>query len=287
MKRPLAPLLLSALLALATTACGDDAPTHDEPMAVSISFKAMVGSQAFACGQTYTGLGTTGTTYQPKDFRLYVHNVRLISQEGTEVPVTLTEDGAWQKDGLALLDFEDKTGQCTNGTEATNDHILGTVPSGHYQGLRFTVGVPFEKNHLDASTAAAPLNVSTLYWSWTSGYMFIRLEGKTVGLPTGHNLHLGSTECQTSGPNQVKSCQHPNLFEVELASFDPSAARPVALDVAALYQGANLDTNQDQTAPGCMSSSDDTDCAPIFQRLGLGFGTAQADPSAQTFFHLE
>jgi hypothetical protein len=53
----------------------------------------VVGSQDFACGQLYTGVGTTATTYEPKDFRLYVHNVRLLSEEGTEVPVTLTEDG--------------------------------------------------------------------------------------------------------------------------------------------------------------------------------------------------
>ncbi|WP_224361456.1 MbnP family copper-binding protein [Hyalangium versicolor] len=288
MNRPLARTLLAALAAVATAACGDDEPNDptDTPQAVTLTFKPMVGSQPFACGQTYTGLGTTGTTYEPKDFRLYIHNVRLLSN-GTEVPVTLTQDGAWQQDGLALLDFEDKTGQCSNGTTATNNKIVGTVPSGHYTGLRFTVGVPFEKNHQDASTARAPLNVSTLFWGWAGGYKFIRLDGKTNGLPTGHNLHLGSTECQTSGPNQVTSCEHPNRFEVEIATFDPSASQAVVLDVATLFAGSNLDTNQESTAPGCMAELNDQDCAPLFQRMGLGFGSTQANPAGQVFFRKE
>lgn len=276
------PLALAALLA---TACGDE-PSQPEPPTITIAFKAMVGSQPFACGQAYTGLGTTATTYEPKDFRLYVHNVRLLSQ-GAEVPVTLTHDGAWQRDGVALLDFENKSGLCSNGTEATNERLVGTAPDGHYQGLRFTVGVPFEKNHLDGSTAAAPLGVSTLFWGWEGGYKFIRLDGRTLGLPNGHSVHLGSTGCQMSGPNQVTSCQYGNRFEVEIADFDPTQAQRVVLDVAALLSGSNLDVNQAQTHPGCMSTHDDPDCAPIFQRLGLAFGGTPANPASQTFFRKE
>lgn len=276
------PLLLACLALLA--ACGGEEPGHEQK--VTLTFKPMVGSKAFACGQKYTGLGTTGTAFEPKDFRLYIHDVRLLSH-GSEVPVALTEDGAWQKEGLALLDFEDKTGLCVNGTEAMNDRIVGMAPAGHYHGLRFTVGVPFEKNHQDASTASAPLNVSTLFWGWAGGYKFIRLDGRTTGLSNGHNLHLGSTGCQSSAPNQVASCQNGNRFEVEFTSFDPAAPRDVVLDVAALFAGSNLDVNQPQTPPGCMSGTDDQDCAPIFQRLGLGFGNLQANPGGQTFFRME
>jgi uncharacterized repeat protein (TIGR04052 family) len=279
--RSVLPLALATLLA----ACGDE-PAQEAPP-LTITFKPMVGSQPFACGQTYTGLGTTGTTYEPKDFRLYVHNVRLLAHGVEEVPVTLTDDGAWQQGGVALLDFENKQGLCSNGTEAMNARLVGTVPGNHYVGLRFTVGVPFEKNHQDASTAAAPLGVSTLFWGWEGGYKFIRLDGRTAGLPNGHNLHLGSTGCQTSGPNQVTSCQYGNRFEVEIADFDPTKSQGVVLDVAALLAGSNLDVNQAQTHPGCMSTPDDPDCAPIFQRLGLAFGGTPANGASQTFFRKE
>ena len=283
MKTSLGSILPLALAALLATACGDE---HKAPLNLSIAFKPMVGSQPFACGQVYTGVGTTATTYEPKDFRLYVHNVRLLS-DGAEVPVTLTDDGAWQQDGLALLDFEDKTGLCSNGTEATHDRLVGTVPDGHYLGLRFTVGVPFEKNHQDVSTATAPLSVSTLFWSWEGGYKFLRMDGRTPGLPNGHSFHLGSTGCQTVGPNQVTSCQQANRFEVDLADFDPTQPQRVVLDVAALFSGSNMDANQAQTPPGCMSAPDDSDCAPLFQRLGLAFGDLPANPANQLFFRKE
>jgi uncharacterized repeat protein (TIGR04052 family) len=287
MKLPLGRALPLAMAALLATACGNDpASPPNGPGNLSIVFKPRVGTQDFACGRQYTGLGTASASYEPKDFRLYVHNVRLLSH-GAEVPVTLIDDGAWQKEGLALLDFEDKTGLCSNGTEATNDRLVGTAPAGHYDGLRFTVGVPFEKNHQDASTAGAPLNVSTLFWGWTGGYKFIRLDGRTSGLPNGHNLHLGSTRCETSGPNQVTSCQNANRAEVEIGGFDPTQGQRVVLDVAALFSGSNLDANQAQSGPGCMSEPGDTDCAPIFQRLGLGFGGTQANPASQLFFRKE
>ncbi|HSP81034.1 MAG TPA: MbnP family copper-binding protein [Myxococcaceae bacterium] len=277
-----------ALTAAATTtlllsACGG----QDEPLNLTIPFKARVGLEPFACGQTYTGLGTTLTTYQPKDLRLYVHAVRLVDKDGKEVPVALEEDGAWQGDGVALLDFEDKTGLCANGTEETRDIIVGKVPRGSYTALRFTVGVPFEKNHLAKETAKAPLGVSTLYWSWQGGYKFIRLDGATEGLPNGHAFHLGSTLCETSAPNVVSACANSNRFDVEISGFDPEQPSAVVLDVAALLAGSNLDANQPDTPAGCMAAPTDGDCGPIFQRLGLPFGDAPANAGGQVFFRKE
>ena len=56
--------------------------------------------------------------------------VRLVKADGSEVPVTLTQDGLWQVDDVALLDFENATGACANGTEETRDVVEGTVPAG-------------------------------------------------------------------------------------------------------------------------------------------------------------
>jgi uncharacterized repeat protein (TIGR04052 family) len=270
-------LTLAAAAGLLLTAC-----TWEQPL--TLRFEARVGAEPFACGRTYTGLGTTGTTYQPKDLRFYVHAVRLVTAEGLEVPVELTEDGAWQGGGVALLDFEDKTGLCANGTEATRTFLQGTVPAGRYSGLRFTLGVPFEYNHQAKESGAAPLGVSTLYWSWLGGYKFLRLEGNTPGMPTGYNFHLGSTRCQTSAPNVVTACEAPNRVEVELSGFNPERGAPVVLDLAALFSGSNLDTNQLGSNPGCMSAPDDADCVPLFQRLGLPFAGEPAAPGGQVIF---
>ena len=60
---------------------------------VAIRFQAMVGSEGFACGQTYSGIGTTASKLSPRDFRFYVHDVALIDDTGKAVPVQLDQDG--------------------------------------------------------------------------------------------------------------------------------------------------------------------------------------------------
>ena len=113
---------LSGLLVMMVAACSSDPATPPANDAgtdtgggttpVEIRFRAMVGSMPFACGMMYSGLGTTMSTWRPKDFRFYVHDVKLLTASGTEVPVTLAEEMTWQRDGVALLDFEDRAGDC-------------------------------------------------------------------------------------------------------------------------------------------------------------------------------
>ena len=279
-------VLLFPLVALA--ACGPASATPDAGGDVSITlpFKAKVGALDFACGQTYT-LGTTSTQYQPKDFRLYVHDVSLTDHDGNLLPVTLTDDGTWQGQGVALLDFEDASGLCSNGTAATNTVLKGTVAaSEHYHALHFKLGVPFALNHVDATAAQPPRNTTALFWNWMGGYKFLRADGNTTGLPTGHNLHLGSTACVAgSTPNSVDHCDNPNVLQVDL-DFDLDSST-VVVDLGALLADSDLDTNMTGSSPGCMSAPTDDDCAPIFKNLGLSFGTMAGDMAQQKLFRVE
>ena len=72
---------------------------------VAVHFRAMVGAEKLVCGQTYSGVGTTGSKLSPRDFRFYVHDVTLIDESGKPVPLQLDQDGKWQLDDVALLDF--------------------------------------------------------------------------------------------------------------------------------------------------------------------------------------
>lgn len=88
------------------------------------------------------------------DFRLFVHDVELVRAGGEHVPFRLTEDGAWQRDGVALLDFEDGSGSCETGSADTNARLRGEAPQHEdYTGVAFTLGMPERRNHLDAATA--------------------------------------------------------------------------------------------------------------------------------------
>ncbi|WP_434383672.1 MbnP family copper-binding protein [Melittangium boletus] len=268
-------------------ACGVSDPPAAKPVAVDIPFEARVGAEPFACGRVYTGLGTTATTYEPKDFRVYVHDVRLVTAEGMEVPVSLTDDDVWQYSGAALLDFADRTGACSDGTAAMNSHLVGTVPEGDYRGLRFTIGVPLALNHQNATFAPRPFKDTSLFWSWRTGYFFTRIEGNTKGLPSGHNMHLGSTDCPiVDKDNPPTGCTYPNTVPVDLMGFVPGQGK-VVLDLARLFEGSNLDLNAPSTSVGCMASQQDADCGPLFHQLGLAFGTQAANPKGQVFARWE
>lgn len=264
-----------ALSIVALGACGQ------AMQPVSITFHGKVGTETFACGQTYSGLGTSKTQVQLSDFRFYVHDLRLIDSGGAEQPVTLSQDGLWQYESVALLDFEDKTGPC-DGTAATNTALHGSaaVGSGSYTGLRFVLGVPSELNHGNQATAPAPLNFTSLFWTWQDGYKFLRTEGKTVGAGSTVMFHLGSTGCAKGGSGpETTTCQTTNEAAIELVGFDPQQNR-VAVDLAALLSGSDL--SQDMM---CMSEPGSAACASIFARLGLPFGGAATSP--QTLFKAE
>lgn len=275
------------LLLLACTA-GDDTAASDDTAAlqdVVVDFHATVGAEDFDCASVFTGLGATATSYTPLDFRLYLHDFVLFDGSGAAVPLTLEPDGLWQVENLVLLDFEDKSGSCQNGTTDTNSHVHGTIPAGTYTGLGFTLGVPFSLNHGDAAAAPSPLNVSSLFWSWQLGYKFLRIDAKTTGLPDGAVFHLGSTGCSADEDGNVTGCTAENVGPIVLQGFDPATSR-VRLDLAGLYQGVDLDTNNKGESI-CMSTPTDTDCDGLFANLGLGFGERPANPDAQRTFTIE
>ena len=275
-------------LAVASVAFGADKP-------VTIRFQAQVGEEAFACGRQYEGIGVTKSKISGRDFRFYVSNVRLLDSMGKETPVELDQDGKWQLDDLALLDFEDGTAHCSNGTPEMNRQITGKVPEGSYTGLRFTLGVPFNNNHADPLTQPSPLNLTALFWVWNAGHKFARIEFASTGAPRGFFVHLGSTGCT---PNDTKvtipsSCKSPNRVEVNFPSFDPSHDTVIA-DLLALLQNTNVDATQNRVeantegptpvGAGCMSGPDDADCAGLFLNFGLPFGGRPA--TEQKFFRV-
>lgn len=252
------------------------------PIAVSLTFQPRVGAEAFDCAAAYTGVGSTAATIHITDFRLYVHDVALHQADGTLVPVTLEQDGLWQYQNVALLDFENGAASCANGTPETNTTLVGTAPAGDYDGVVFKVGVPFELNHGDVAVAPSPLNLSAMFWNWNGGYKFLRVDSLAEGAPMAFNLHLGSTGCLDDGNGGVSSCDRPNRPEVALTGFDPLTT-PIVVDYAAVVAASDILVNGGG-APGCMSGTTDPECGAIFERLGIDLADGSIHPETQTLF---
>ncbi|MEM7557400.1 MAG: MbnP family protein, partial [Cyanobacteria bacterium P01_A01_bin.84] len=104
---------------------------------IAINFEAVVGDSEFACGDSYEEIGMGSSTITPTDFRFYVSDVALIDEDGNAVPLELEQDGKWQHQNVALLDFEDGTDSCDNGTPEIRTQVVGTIPEGDYESLQF------------------------------------------------------------------------------------------------------------------------------------------------------
>lgn len=299
-RRTMSSIRIFALSVLALTACGDDggadqpdaaqsdAPSPDadtSPRAVTIRFEPMVGTRDFACGQTYADMGSGSTTITPRDFRFYAYDFQLIDAAGDRVAVTLDQN-AWQHQNVAMLDFEDFTGGCLDGTPETNLEVTGMAPNGTYTGVRFHLGIPEVMNHTDLTTMPAPLNVTGLFWGWNFGHIFfaavthadIPASGTDPAGTNDHYFHLGATGCTgdaTAG--ESVTCDHPNSPLVEVTGFDP-LTEPVIADWGAVLPHVDLAASE-----GCHSFPGG-DCDYPFDAVGLNFVTGSMTPTTQRVF---
>jgi uncharacterized repeat protein (TIGR04052 family) len=278
LKRPLPALLLLSVLP-ALQACGGDGSSEKK---FSVRFSPQVGEQSVRCDASYPNIGKTGTTIELLDFKMYVRDVTLVRANGEKHPLKLDQDGKWQRDAIALLDFEDGTGTCDTGSPETRLEVVGRAPDfNDYTGLEFKVGIPEEQNHLDGATAPAPLNASGMWWSWKGGYKFLKLEVHTTRNATWF-FHLGASNC-TGSTAEGYSCAATNQSTVALSDFNPEDNQ-VVLDLAALYAGSDLDYTVDyktDTIAGCMSSLSDPECGALFSQVGLAAdGSPQAVPAS-------
>jgi uncharacterized repeat protein (TIGR04052 family) len=290
-------------LALPFAAAQDSQP-------VKLRFAGAVNGAAFACGKNYSNIGTTKSTITPSDFRFFVSAVELLTPEGKAVPLAFDQDGIWQFKNVVLVDLEDGSGPCSNGTKALHAEVSGSAPRGNYTGVRFTMGVPFELNHGDPTVAPSPLNITAMFWNWQGGYKFLKADMNSTGLsakPTmqmtgmdhgaakaehgdneasGFSVHLGSTLCAAASRTESPSvCKNPNRVAVTFDKFE-LGKNVIIADLGVILSGANVDHNTPNTSPGCMSFPKDADCPAVMSALGLAYdGVAPA--GGQKFFSVK
>lgn len=154
-----------------------------------------------------------GQTIAMDAWSFYVSGVALIRADGSEVAVP----------GLNLVNI--KAGQDFSAVPL----FTGDAPAGTYRGVRFNVGVPRDLNHMDATTAEAPLSVdNAMFWAWNSGYVFSKFEGKTMlnGTATPIALHFG---------------QDKNLLPISFVDLQKPTVSLTVKDGAGLTAALNLD----------------------------------------------
>lgn len=177
-------LSLAVFLAFGLTGCdkdNDDDHNHEGTGHVHVYFQNKMGSMDLMYNHTHNLNGNR--PYQISTLQYYVSNIRLKKEDGTEHAI----DGIYaisKGSDLLELDLED-------------------IPAGHYHGIKFYVGIDSVTNHSDPSTydasSALAFQTPSMHWSWNSGYIFMRLEGKVDTTAAGGGtastdflMHLGT-----------------------------------------------------------------------------------------------
>ena len=247
-RRPSSLVLYAGILFL-TVACSAERET------VRLQFGAVWQGATIDCND-----GDISLT----DLRFFVSDLALVDKLGELHPIALLEDDRWQQSNIALVDLEDGQGRCLNGTSDRHATLTGTADRADFVELRFTVGVPFASNHANPLRASAPLDDAAMHWHWRSGYKFLR-----AGVSAGDDstwIHLGSTGCAGTVQN-IESCRSPNRVKVSLPVV--STTSRIGVDLSVLFSGVDLANGEPSD---CSSGPAETDCAPMFEALGLPFG---------------
>ena len=254
-------LIMSSIILFVLWGCDDEIspPSSSEVVTQNLvlNFEATVGSQPFQCGVEFSNLGSTNASLTFTDLRFFIHDIQIYTDNGQGVKANVQDDNIWQNDGVVLLDFEDG---CDNGTAELNTRAIVTVPQGQYTGVSFRLGIPSKINSSETilEGRGSPFNQSSMYWSWRSGYKFIRIDTMQ-----SFRFHLGSVGC-----DEDFSCVHENQFLIEIGeiNFD---ADTITLDLKRMLENLDVTQNTADTPSGCMGEHDDPDCLSIFQSFGV------------------
>lgn len=158
-------ILATAFVLLTFSSCKKDDPINqNEKSSISFEFDNIAGSGDLVLNTTdYTN--AAGETFKVTKFDYYVSNIELIKTDGTVYTVP-------QNDSYFLIK-EDNA--------ASQKFTISNIPVGDYNKVRFVIGVDSVRNTLDVSQRTGVLDPAAgglgMYWSWNSGYIFVKLEG--------------------------------------------------------------------------------------------------------------
>lgn len=127
---------------------------------------------------------TTGQRFRMSTIRYYLSNFRLVKADNSEVSIP---------ESYLLI-------QPSIGT-----YSLGEVEPGTYTKIKFFVGIDSVTNSGGTMPVDRPaghplgLQNPSMFWSWSTGYIFMKFEGLADTLPTGtlnqnFSWHVGTNE---------------------------------------------------------------------------------------------
>ncbi len=164
-------VLALLIFALVANSCKND--KDNDPISgfgeVEIEFDHRAADDALDFGTEYTNAAGEKLTFTTFDY--FISNIVLVKDDGTEYTVP-------KDDSYFLVKHDDVD---------SREIKLSNVPAGDYTGLKFMIGVDSAKSVSPVSERTGVLDpagaASGMYWSWNSGYIFVKVEGTSPSAP--------------------------------------------------------------------------------------------------------
>lgn len=205
-------VVISALV----LSCAKDSVDPIDPAVtntVSIEFDNRVGDQKLVLG-TPAYKNSAGESFAITKLNYFVSNISLKNENGT------------------VIQFPDQY-FLVRQTDVNSQKIsLKNIPSGNYTELTYLIGVDSLKSVSPVTERTGVLDPTSygddgMYWSWNSGYIFMKLEGTSTAIPTTVNanqafaIHVGGFG---GGWNSSAKTAN-NLRTVTVALINPATVR--------------------------------------------------------------
>ncbi|MFN7115991.1 MAG: MbnP family protein [Saprospiraceae bacterium] len=168
-------VLMIAVLSLTFVACDDNDKQEfgpNEKGSLTLEFDNIVGNQDLQL-ETGSYTNASGEQFSINMFQYYISNIKLKTEEGKEYAIP-------QDSSYFLVRENVKT---------SHEITLHNIPAGNYTEVSFVIGVDSLRNTMDPSKRKGVLDIGdentgkSMYWSWNSGYIFVRIEGTSPQSP--------------------------------------------------------------------------------------------------------
>ncbi|MEJ5996418.1 MbnP family protein [Pedobacter sp. Du54] len=148
--------------------------TPNEKGSFALEFENFVNETPLVLN-TPTYKNANGDSFNISVFKYYISNITLSKEDGTIYKVP---------ESYFLVDVS-KPASLLNS--------LTDIPAGDYTQIAFTIGVDKERNLAGAQTGALDPTLG-MFWTWNSGYIFVKLEGSSPQSTAPDNsltFHIG------------------------------------------------------------------------------------------------
>jgi hypothetical protein len=225
-------IALGGMMSFVAISCkkSEEEINPNDKNSVFLTFDNRVGDKAMTVLTTYKN--GSGEDFTITTFNYFISNISLKKEDGTFVK--------FPNQYFLIRQVDDKTFAPQ----------LKDVPAGNYKEITFSIGVDSIKSISDVSERKGVLDPTSygedgMYWSWNSGYIFMKMEGISSFVPTRADgkklfaIHVGGFGGKTSVvTNNLRTVNlpFPSIANVR-ANVSPELH--VAVDAMQIFDGKN------------------------------------------------